>query len=278
MADAQVNQGISLVSFQARAQDAKVTQAATLVTFNLPSFALDATQGLVASGLHKAPDIDVTQAVTLIAYRGRAEDATLRTWTFSLDGHDFYVLRLGDQGTLIYDVTTEQWVEWASRDKEFWRPFSGMNWIGGSGYGFGYGSNIIAGDDLYGLLWVLDPRRPFDEGPEQADEEPRYFKRALMGQVPIRGRQVLPCYAAWLTTDMGDPAYDGASVKLEISDDAGYSFLDVGDIPINLGAEYPELQWTSLGQISAPGRLFKITDDGAVTRIDNLEMNDPDDE
>jgi hypothetical protein len=37
------------------------------------------------------------------------------------------------------------------------------------------------------------------------------------------------------------------------------------------------LSWYSLGQIQAPGRLFRITDDGAVARIDGMEMNDPDD-
>jgi hypothetical protein len=73
---------------------------------------------------------------------------------------------------------------------------------------------------------------------------------------------------------MGDPAYDGAEVNLSISDDAGVTFDDMGNIVVNMGADYPELSWYSLGQITAPGRLFKITDDGAIARIDGLEMND----
>ncbi len=93
----------------------------------------------------------------------------------------------------------------------------------------------------------------------------------------MRGRENMPCYAAWLTTDMGDPAYDGAGVRLEISDDGGVTFEDMGLVPITLGAAYPEIAWYSLGQIEAPGRLFKITDDGAIMRIDGMEMNDPDD-
>jgi hypothetical protein len=76
---------------------------------------------------------------------------------------------------------------------------------------------------------------------------------------------------------MGEPAYPGAAVRLEISDDAGATFDDMGSVGITDSANYPELAWYSLGQIEAPGRLFKITDDGAIARIDGLEMNDPDD-
>jgi hypothetical protein len=93
----------------------------------------------------------------------------------------------------------------------------------------------------------------------------------------MTGRENMPCYAVWLTTDMGAPAYVGAGVTLEISDDAGKSYDDMGTINVTTDANSPELAWYSLGQIEAPGRLFRITDDGAVARIDAMEMNDPDD-
>jgi hypothetical protein len=77
---------------------------------------------------------------------------------------------------------------------------------------------------------------------------------------------------------MGDPAYTDAGVMLEISDDAGVTFDDMGTVTVTAGDTSPELSWYSLGQITAPGRLFRITDDGAIARIDGMEMNDPDDE
>ncbi|MBA4174704.1 MAG: hypothetical protein C0511_19140 [Hyphomicrobium sp.] len=96
--------------------------------------------------------------------------------------------------------------------------------------------------------------------------------------MPIKGREVMPCYAVWLTTDMGAPAYDGAGVRLLTSDDGGRTFDDHGLVTVTAGEFSPELSWYSLGQIGAPGRLFKIVDDGAIVRIDGLEMNDPDDD
>jgi hypothetical protein len=103
-----------------------------------------------------------------------------------------------------------------------------------------------------------------------------FFERVVQGQVPMAGREVLPCYACWITTDMGAPAYVGAGVLLEISDDGGVSYDDMGTVTVTTGETSPELSWYSLGQIEAPGRLFRITDDGAVARIDSMEMNDPD--
>jgi hypothetical protein len=210
--------------------------------------------------------------------RGRIASPRLRAWTFTLDGHDFYVLRLGDTLTLVYDVYSEQWMEWADLDKSYWRPNLGINWTGGDGLAPVYGSNVLVGDDTFGLLWFLDPEQPYDEHPDELNPvQEIYFDRIVMGQMMVKGRETMPVYAAWLTTDMGAPAYTGAGVTLEISDDAGVSFFDCGTIEVTLDTNSPELSWYSLGLITAPGRLFKITDDGAITRIDSLVVNDPDD-
>lgn len=258
--------------------DVRTVQFLTLTAYNIPAETVAATQGQLAVAFRQAADIAVTQAQMLVAFRGRPANPKLRAWTFSLDGHDFYVLRLGDQLTLVYDVYSEQWMDWADLDSLTWRANVGRNWNGGQGLATGYGSDVVIGDDNFGLLWFLDPNQPFDQNPDQTVEQQEiYFDRIVMGQMPIKGREVLPCYAVWLTTDMGNPAYEGAGVTLEISDDAGVSFYDAGTVTVTLDTDTPQLAWYSLGQVQAPGRLFKITDDGAVTRIDGLEMNDPDD-
>jgi hypothetical protein len=166
-------------------------------------------------------------------------------------------------------------MDWSDLGSPFWRPNIGTNWTGGDRLAPTYGSNIIAGDDTYGLLWFLDPEQPYDQHPDEDNPtQETYFERITMGQVPLRGRDVVPCYAVWLTTDLGAPAYTGAAVTLEISDDAGNTFSSMGDVTVTLGEFSPEIAWYSLGQITAPGRLFKITDYGAIARIDSLEMND----
>ncbi len=259
--------------------DAEVSQLFVRTIFNYPSDAAQVSQFFVRSVDEPEPDAEVSQLVVRAIIRGHTENSRIRAWTFTLDGHDFYVLRLGDILTLIYDTYSEQWMDWQDFTHAYWRPNIGTTWNGASALAHTYGSSVIAGDDTWGLLWFLDPDQPYDEHPDYtAPEQQVYFERVTMGQVPMRGRENMPCFATWLTTDMGAPAYDGAGVRLEISDDAGATFDDMGLVPITLGADYPELAWYSLGQIEAPGRLFKITDDGAIARIDGLEMNDPDDE
>jgi hypothetical protein len=208
---------------------------------------------------------------------GRTDNPQLRVWTYSLDGHDYYVLRLGDFDQLVFDTYSEQWMDWNDYNSLTWRAQCGLNWIGAEALADTYGSNVVAGDDTLGLLWFLDPEQPFDDAPGSGDPA-IYFSRVIMGQVPMNGRDVLPCYAVWLTADMGDPAYLGAAVTLWTSDDAGVTWDNHGYISVTADNNSPELSWYSLGQIGAPGRLFKIFDDGAVTRIDAMEMNDPDDE
>lgn len=260
--------------------DARDSQTHVLVTGIYPADYARASQiSMAFVPDSKGGDARVSQASVLVAARGRIGSPRLRAWTFSLDGHDFYVLRLGDTLTLVYDVYSEQWVDWNSPELAFWRLTVGMNWLGGQRFGVDYGSDVVVGDDTFGLLYFLDPTQPYDQSPNTEDPmQERYFERIVMGQMPIKGREVLPCFATWLTTDMGSPAYFGAGVTLEISDDAGATFDNMGTVMVTQGAQSPEVSWYSLGQITAPGRLFKITDDGAVARIDGLEMNDPDDD
>jgi hypothetical protein len=202
-------------------------------------------------------------------------DVILRAWPLSLDAHDMYVLRLGLTETQIYDKLSKQWFPWSSFSNAIWAVNTGFEWLGGVGIG---ATNIIVGDDTTGTLYFLDPEQPYDEPQtEEADPQQIYFDRIVMGQCPIRGREVLPCYAIFVTGDMGQPAYDGAGVTLYTSDDAGETWDDQGLVVITAGMFEPELLWTSLGQIAAPGRLFMLIDDGALTRIDGMEMNDPDD-
>lgn len=272
-----------LVAGQVPANSLRATNVSALVALNYPAHGeyISTVSSLLA--VQSEDPLRVTNAAVLVAVKGRTQNPKLRAWTFTLDGHDFYVLRLGTMGTLVYDLSSGQWMDWDAFSQIYWPVNCGFNWVDGQGItdssGNTFGSNVVVGDDTYPLLWILEPLQPYDQSPDgPLDPQQQYnFTRILQGQFPVVGREVVPCYAAWLTTDMGNPAYVGAGVKLEISDDAGVSYQDMGTITITAGHNYPELAWYSLGQVQAPGRLFRITDDGAVARIDTLEMNDPDD-
>lgn len=195
----------------------------------------------------------------------------LRVWAFTLDEHDFYILRLGLDFTMVYDTLSKQWAEWSSYNNAVWAVNCGFEWVGGIGLG---ATNVVVGDDTTGTLYFLDPDSAEDDA-STVDFGIEYFQRIAMGQVPVRGRDAIPCFGTWLTTEMGQPVNDGALVTLYTSDDAGVSWINHGDIPVTSGATSPELAWYSLGQMQAPGRLFMIIDDGAIQRIDTLEMADP---
>lgn len=258
-----------------------INQGRLVSLINYPAKQVRATSLRISSLFRQiTQQLRVTQLRVISLVRGRVANPRVRTWTFTLDGHDFYVLRLGDQETLVYDVSTEQWVNWDSAGLPFWRPNVGMSWIGGTPLAHDHGSNIVVGDDTFGLLWFLDPDQPFDENPDYlAPQQEIPFERVVTAQVPMRGREVLPCYAVFLTGDnYGLSANDFVpTVKLEYSDDAGKTYDDAGTLNVTLDTAEPCYEWLSLGQIGAPGRLFKITDNGVFARIDSMNMNDEED-
>lgn len=270
----QVSGANLLASVDAKSVSVRASSLNSLIAANFPTFSVRLSGAVVpVAAAHSSP-MKVSGTNVLVAAKGRTADPHLRAWTFTLDGHDFYVLRLGDKETLIYDTTTQQWVEWGDLNSPFWRPNVGQNWVGGSRLGLNYGSDIIAGDDTFGLLWVLNPEQPYDDHPDELSPDREvYFDRAVTGQISIRGRTTTPVYAAFITSDMGNPAYEGAGVTLYISDDAGKTYEDMGLVTVTQDYGEPELSWYSLGQMEAPGRLFKIVDDGAITRIDGLEID-----
>jgi hypothetical protein len=259
------------------AEGADATQFGAIVVYNIPSAGLAATQAGITTVLREEAPVQITQANILAVVKGRVANPRIRAWTFTLDGHDFYVLRLGDKETLVYDLSTEQWVEWTSGGMPFWRLNTGMSWLGAHGLGQLYGSNIVVGDDAWGLLWFLDPEQPYDQHPDESNgAQELEYSRVVTGQAVERGREVMPCNAVFLVGDnygLTATEFD-ASVTLEYSDDAGKTYVDAGAITVTADTVNQPYQWRSLGQISSPGRLFRITDNGVFTRIDDMKMND----
>lgn len=223
-------------------------------------------------------DIRAIQSYVLAAVRGRVDNPTVRVWTFTLDGHDFFVVRLGDNSTLLYDLYSEQWIEWESAQNGAWRPNIGMTWVGGQALANIYGSAVVAGDDTFGLLWFLDPDLAWDENPD-TERAPQQvdFSRVVTGQVLATGREQTPCYAIFLDGD--NYGLSGTeftpTVLLEYSDDQGRNFQASETLGVNpdITVNNP-YSWYSLGSFGSPGRIFRVTDNGVFTRIDSMGMND----
>ncbi len=196
------------------------------------------------------------------------------SFAFSLDGHDFYVLRLGNNETLVYDLTTGSWASWDGQGRNVWPVNSGFNWASvlGSLDPNAPATNIIMGDDTFSTLWTLTTSLAADEGPFLNDSR-REFSRAVIGGIPLRSRTSPRCNAVTLTASIGDPLMVTTAISLRISDDNGASYRNAGTVTVFPEEYTKEVRWRSLGLMKAPGRLFEIVDSGTTVRIDGLDVD-----
>lgn len=255
----------------------EITQAFVTAIANFPTESVEVSQAfnLVVTG-GATSDIEVSQAFIMVVVRGRVEDPAVRAWTFTLDGHDFYVLRLGNIETLVYDFHAEQWYVYGSHDTDIWRAFTGINWQGGNYLSQPYGTNIVVGDDGNGALYFLNTDQSYDDDAREGESVLREFTREVYGQVPTRSFDAIPCYGVQLMGSIGEMTEAAlTTVTLYTSDDQGNTYDSQGAVTIPNAGYDTRVEWWSLGQFTAPGRLFKVTDRGTLHRIDYLEMIEP---
>jgi hypothetical protein len=265
--DVRVTQGF-VQAATADGGDVRVSQAYVLAATQFPSEEVQSTQDFVQAAVLYGNEVQVTQAYVLAAVRGRVYDPRIRAWTFTLDGHDYYVLRLGVTTTLVYDTHSEQWYVWGNSDSDLWNAYHGTNWIGA-----GYSANVIVGDDIIGSIYHLDPDADTDDDRSSGSDVPRQFLRQVTGQVIKRGYDVAPCFEVQLLGSIGNMSNtDLVTVTLETSDDSGHTYDSHGAVTIDNTDYTARASWLSLGSIAAPGRLFRISDYGTLKRIDSLEI------
>tara|TARA_R110000772_G_C13310278_1_gene440220 strand:- start:12115 stop:12924 length:810 start_codon:yes stop_codon:yes gene_type:complete len=225
-------------------------------TYSTDSGGLYLMAGMVEMGLPRT-----TQGLMLVAYKTAApENLASRAWTFTLDGHTFYVITLGNQGTFLYDMDTKQWAQWKTEGYTNWNMEQGTNWQG----------KIIAADTENPILWELDPTSFIDEGF-------RPQTRVVTGALAMRGRDYPQNYAFRVTASMGQvDSVTGSedfpgTVQLRHSDDQGNTWVDDGVLTVEEDNYIQVLQWLSLGSMQPPKRIFEITDIGAVARLSGAD-------
>lgn len=253
-----------------------VSQYDVTAVYNFPSERVDVSQfDASVIGLYET-NVEVSQLDVIAVVRGNIFNPRLRAWWFELDDHEIWVLKLGGRKSLIYDLSTEKWAWWSNPEAEHWRANIGTNWTASGDIAYTHGSDVVVGDDSTGILWVLDPKQGYDDSfrPEERDLEMQLpFPRVATGQVLARGRNFIPCYEVYLVCDPGAPAFTGATVTLHYSDDGGRSYVSAGTIVAEEGNFQQEFVWRSLGQVAAPGRMFRLEDNGAFRNIDELSID-----
>lgn len=197
--------------------------------------------------------------------RGVTERRDLRAWPFTQDDHDFWVLQLGEDGTLVFDKLSSQWAQWRSPGKAFWRGNDGVQWEGW---------NICCDTDT-GILWRIDPEGRLDDGTTP-------ITSLVSGKVTTRMRRNAQCHMAEVALSEGEPptGVDASTlaISLRTTDDDGLNFISHGDITGTAIGSDITVRWYGLGVMPAPGRVFEITDTGYARRIDgfNIEVGDED--
>lgn len=197
----------------------------------------------------------ISQAMLMSAYgTGVPGSSQSQSWTFVLDGHRFYVLPLGPEGTWAYDTTTQEWCQLQSIG------FDGMNFVHGTMWGL----RVIGGDSLYTYMYELDPNQPNDEGW-------REIQRKVTGGVATRSRASIGVANFVLTASVGDDGSVDMPISLAFSDDNGVTWSQEFDVPLT-DASTQTLIWSALGSYSAPGRVFRITDTAGPVRLDGADV------
>jgi hypothetical protein len=190
------------------------------------------------------------------------DQATLRAWAFAFNGHTFYCLTIGVEGTFFFDVSVGNWGEFSSYGRHSWRAHMG---------GQTSGSEVFAGDDQLGTIWKLDPALSNDGG------EP--MVREIIGGVALLG-QPIRCdnFSIYAATGWSKLTGNGANSVLQfrISDDGGNTWGNWRQISLGATGQYGgEVAAHRLGMIRTPGRIFhvKMTDD-SVCRFSYARINE----
>ena len=261
MTDGAVTQFVAQADFIGTPVTA-VSQSVMQVAYAPPATLATRSSLFVAQANYLGEGVTASsQLVVQVAYRvSPTENLNARAWEFTLDGHTFYVIALGEQGTWVYDMTTGQWAEWITDGYTGWNMERGVTWKG----------DIIAADHENPIIWRLDPT-------SFIDNDFKNQTRVTTGGIALRGRDMPAHNAMYLTASKGQ--FDVAStlpatsptVELEYSDDQGKTFTSAGVVTIEDGNFVQDVQWMSLGSMQAPGRVFRVTDVGAIARIDGAD-------
>lgn len=208
-------------------------------------------------GKHNVPRAS-QMAVEAVYRTGIPDPRRARAWWFTFDGHTFYVLDLGEEGTYVFDTVTKQWARW------YTDGFSGQ-WNMKSGAMWG-ALRVVAGDSISGEVWVIDPNNPMDESW-------RIMTHVVTGGILLRGRVFVSLSALRLVGSAGNITSDTgtAPVRMRFSDDMGESWSDYFEVQVTEGEFGEETAWRSLGSFMEPGRVIEISDEGGSVRIDALD-------
>lgn len=183
---------------------------------------------------------------------------------FQIEGHTFVIWHFPTANkTLVYDVATDQWAEWAYTDEN-----GVLNRDRACFYASAYNTNF-AQDWETGEVYEISTAVDDDDG------EPVTFIRGfpvIQNELNRITHNALRAYMQCGTET--DPNADMPVVMLFISDDGGKSWYDPEEAPLGAQGEYDNVaQWTRLGQ--ARNRVYELvwSSSGAITALNGIYVD-----
>jgi len=215
------------------------------------------TAQLVRRGETGAVPREAFSAVQVIYTTGAPAAARQRAWTFDLDGHTFYVLDIGERGSLLFDISTKQWTKFETTGY-------GGHWNFKNGFQWRDGGKVLGGASTGADVFALNPESFLDEGW-------RPVVYTVMGVLPSTGVDQHRQYALRVLGSTGLTADGEAPVLwMQFSDDHGASWSTPRSVALKQDARQ-RVEFRSLGAFAAPGRLFRIYDEGGIKYIATVE-------
>lgn len=233
----------------------RMAQVAVLAAYAPPSSQDSRSSQLQVLSADASPAANIkprtSQAMLLIAYgTGVPITQTANSWTFVMDGHRFWVLSLGPEGDWAYDTTTKQWCQLTTQG------YPGLNFT----QGVMWNLRVMGGDVLDPYLYELDPDQPDDQGW-------RPVQHVVTGGLQTRSPNQIGVANFRLAGSAGVLSDATTDVLLEFSDDNGKTWTAMEPITVAQGDVSLPLVWSALGSFGAPGRIFRITDDGGMLSL-----------
>jgi hypothetical protein len=176
-------------------------------------------------------------------------DATYaRGWTYTLEGHKFYVLET-DRGTFLHDRATGAWHRRASFGSTWWRCNGAVD---------AYGQTLLT-DRATGKLYTVSNDVYTEDG------DPIRMEIVLPTIEMQRQRVSMYSFEVTTETGVGDPT-DDPQIMLQYSDDGGHTWS--GEMWRGMGkrgAYANRTIWRKLGQFRT--RQIKLAITAAVQRL-----------
>lgn len=243
------------------ARRARVSDSAAQVVYQIRAKRLRSVYAalqVVRQGSDGAMARDSYAALQVVWRTGAPDGTRQRAWTFDFDGHSFYVLDLGSSGTLVFDLLTGQWSKFETEGYGGWNFKNGFHWRDGK--------MVVGGADGEGRLLRMTPQSFLDEGWRPVVYE-------VTGLLQVQGVDFFRQYALRMVGSSGVLADSVTPVmNMQFSDDRGETWSSEFQITLTPNTRQ-RIEFRSLGAFTAPGRLFRIYDQGGIRYLATVEAD-----